>query len=211
MHQMKIYVSDARNNASLIRAAINLNCGHMVTPKYLRKKQPVFWALDNGAFINYKKGTPFDIELYLNAVDKSLKFPTLPDFTVLPDIVAGGIESLNFSAKFLNKIKGVQRYLAVQDGMTVKDVEPYMKSIDGLFIGGTVPWKYKSMPVWVWLAHKYNKKCHVGRIGTLSGYQYCYNHHVDSVDGSNPTRNNRMVEIQYFYDWLSSNRQPRKF
>lgn len=202
-------MSDARNCRAKIEAAIEYGAGHMVTPAYFRKRQPVFWALDNGAFGAYQKGTSFNIAAYINAVNMALECERPPTFTVLPDIVAGGRESLELSISYLDSVNGIPRYLALQDGMTVHDVEPYMMDIEGLFIGGSVPWKYRSMGVWVWLAHKYKKKCHVGRVGTLEGYKHCFLQGVDSVDGSNPSRNNKMVLVKEFKEWeaaFSTNR-----
>jgi hypothetical protein len=111
---------------------------------------------------------------------------------------------------YLDIVKGIPRYLALQDGMTVADVEPLMNDIEGLFIGGTVSWKYRTMEVWVWLAHKYNKKCHVGRIGTMEGYKHCYLRNVDSVDGSNPSRNDKIIMVKMFHDWVKEREKYEK-
>ena len=207
---MDIYVSDARNCRKKTADAVRYGAGHMVTPPYLRKNQPVFWALDNGAFITYKKGGSFDSSAYMEALNRALDFSRLPNFTVLPDIVAGGRASLEMSMSYLDIVKGIPRYLALQDGMTVADVEPLMNDIEGLFIGGTVSWKYRTMAVWVWLAHKYNKKCHVGRIGTMEGYKHCYLQNVDSVDGSNPSRNDKMIIVKLFHDWVKERENQKK-
>jgi hypothetical protein len=110
-----------------------------------------------------------------------------PDFIVVPDIVAAGLESLRFSLKWLPKLQStvgdVPLYLAVQDGMSEDDVRPL--SFDGLFVGGTDPWKTTTSS-WVKLAHENNLLCHLGRAGAYNKIKLAKAARVDSIDSSLP-------------------------
>ena len=131
------------------------------------------------------------------------------DFVVVPDIVAGGMESLYYSLSFVDTIKR-PRYLAVQDKMYSQGVRRYLSKFDGIFVGGTIPWKMQTMKMWVDIAHLHGIKCHVGRIGNLQGYLICNALGVDSVDGTYPSRNADSRPVRAFaeqanfndYDWF---------
>ncbi len=204
---MFIYVSDSFNNSTLVQQAIDLNCGHMVSPKYFRNRQKVRWALDNGAYRAFATSTPFDSELFYSVLDK-VNNGNMCDFVAVPDIVCGGKESLMFSLRECDNIH-ITKYLVVQDGMDTEMIRPHVKRFDGIFVGGSVIWKYKTAKKWCVFAHKNNIKCHIGKIGTLKGYIFAHSCGVDSVDGSNPTRNNRMYIIQQYYNALKE--QERLF
>ncbi|MCK9593971.1 MAG: hypothetical protein M0Q91_18375 [Methanoregula sp.] len=82
----------------------------------------------------------------------------------------------------------VPLYLAVQDGMTEMDVRPFVDTFDGLFIGGSVSWKWNTARMWADLAHLHGKKCHAGRVGTWEGFLHMHFCGVDSVDTTTPAR-----------------------
>jgi hypothetical protein len=145
------------------------------------------WFFDNGAFGDWKAGRAFDSEAFeadLQAIERS---GDRPDFIVAPDIVAGGMESLEFSKAWLPRLQrlGVPLYLAVQDGMGAEigsELEPFA----GIFIGGTLPWKLKTGRMWAALAKTYGLKCHIGRCGTARRIQWAKRLDVDSVDSALP-------------------------
>lgn len=72
-----------------------------------------------------------------------------PDFVVVPDIVGEGTKSLERSVQWMDHLENNypynKYYLAVQDGMSFFMVETLIKKrlFDGIFVGGTKPWKYK--------------------------------------------------------------------
>src|SRR5206468_11520980 len=85
----------------------------------------------------------------------------------VPDIVAGGLASLECFAFWRNTVpKEFPAYLAVQDGMTEADVAPVLRRYDGIFMGGSLPWKLSTAPAWVQLAQRCGLRCHIGRVGT---------------------------------------------
>jgi len=111
-----------------------------------------------------------------------------PDFVVVPDKVTMGDNSLRYSEAwmpYLNKnFPYFKYYLAVQDGMNLDDVERKIRHrmFDGLFLGGTKPWKYKEGHFWVELAHKYGLPIHCGGIGTRKNILWAKSRGFDSID-----------------------------
>ncbi len=143
------------------------------------------WAWDNGAFKAWKNDTAFDRDKYLRAADIAAELS--PEWMIVPDIVAGGLASLDFSLGWLREIEGVAPcYLAVQDGMSEADVEAVIGRFAGLFVGGTLPWKIATGPQWVDLAHRHGKPCHVGRVGTARRVRWAMRIGVDSIDSCLP-------------------------
>ena len=155
------------------------------------KKMP--WFFDNGAFSDWKKERDFDFHkftkklLYIEA-DARFGITPEPDFVVIPDKVTKGDESLRYSEAWMpylnNAFPYFKYYLAVQDGMSIEDVEKKIKQrmFDGLFIGGTKQWKYKYGHKWVELAHKYGLPIHCGGIGTRKNLLWAKSIGIDSVD-----------------------------
>ena len=143
------------------------------------------WMLDNGAYSCWINNLPFDGDKFIESFDKIEIARLYPDFVVVPDIVAGGYDSLHFSLKWLNRIPvNYNCYLAVQDGMKPDVIIDYCSLFDGLFVGGTLDWKLKSSSEWVQLSHENNIKCHIGKVGTFRRLIWAKNIGADSIDSS---------------------------
>lgn len=182
---MKIYIG---NNGSLKNFELMKKRGwgnvHLASA-FRYPKKGIDWILDNGAYSCWIKNEPFDENAFEDALIKLENCVSHPDFVVVPDIVAGGIESLRFSLKWANIIPaGLVLYLAVQDGMNSAIVEKYIGLFDGLFVGGTLEWKIRTGKTWVDLAHSYNMKCHIGKVGTFRRLVWAKSIGADSVDSS---------------------------
>jgi hypothetical protein len=125
----------------------------------------------------------FDAGAYVRSLDRV----DGPDFAVVPDIVAGGMRSLDFSLGWVDRLRGVAPlYLAVQDGMAAADVVPVARHFAGLFVGGTLPWKIRTGGEWVTLAHRLGLPCHVGRVGTFRRVLWAKRIGADSIDSCLP-------------------------
>jgi len=151
-----------------------------------------YWALDNGAYKAYTDGMEFDENRFLKTLYEKLpKSEMVPDFIVVPDLVGKGQESLTFSLKWIEKLKGLiyNWYLAVQDGMEIDEIEKVIDKFDGIFVGGTVKWKVKTGEYWVKLAHKHSKPCHIGRVGVFRRIVWAKRIGADSIDSTNFVRN----------------------
>lgn len=112
-----------------------------------------------------------------------------PDFIVAPDMVGGGLASLKMSAEYAYQLRALEWNkvaLAVQDGMTVADVTPYLSLFSHLFVGGTSEWKGKTAHRWVEFAHKNELRCHIGRVGTVAKVEWAKRIGADSIDSCLP-------------------------
>lgn len=146
------------------------------------------WFYDNGAFVDHSSRRPFAATKFEADIDRirSRDVPP-PDFVLLPDLVAGGLESLRISMSWMEKLFGVAPlFLALQDGMSAADVVPHLAGVDGLFVGGSVPWKVATGCDWVNLARSHGKPCHIGRVGTIRRVEWARRIGADSIDSSFP-------------------------
>lgn len=141
------------------------------------------WSLDNGAWSAFQQGKPFDEDAFSRAIDKVGEGA---QWVVLPDIVAGGMASLDLSLKWLDRLKGFPERLliAVQDGMTPDDVRQYLGPMVGIFLGGSTEWKLATMNAWGQLARRRNCYFHVGRVNSLKRINACAQAGADSFDGT---------------------------
>lgn len=154
------------------------------------KLSPLRYAVDNGAYYCWTRKKPWDERLFLKMLDRVDSFARRPDFGCAPDIVAGGLKSLEFTMSWVDKLPAAYPwYLAVQDGMVGDNVEPVIGRFAGLFVGGTSEWKMRTLPEWVRLAKKHGKMAHVGRVNSLSrAFTVCQVCKADSFDGTNWNR-----------------------
>ena len=186
---MKIYTTAA---SSKIDKYTEFDVGVMI-PTPSKVKLEVFkgidCALDNGAFNAFRRGYPTPVEEFEKQIANCFKSGLSLDFLVAPDIVAGGIRSLDYSVDYVEAQPGGRWALAVQDGMKTTDVIPYLHLFEFIFVGGSVKWKWKTITHWVDLAKRKNMQIHVGQVGLPDRIKYCRELGVDSIDSSSFARN----------------------
>jgi hypothetical protein len=168
------------------------------------------WGFDNGAFVAWTNGEQFPEETFLKRLDKALLVPSDPIVAVCPDIVAGGMESLEFSVRWLERLPSYWPwYLAVQDGMTHNAVTEVAHLFSGIFLGGTDKFK-RTAYGWSRLAHCCDKKFHYGRAGTLRKLAHAHAVESDSVDSTFPLwSNSRMLTFRDHDIAIRSGEQAR--
>ena len=148
------------------------------------------FALDNGAYQCFVDNTPFRMDTFEALLDKYAADG--PDFVVLPDIVGAGLRSLGFSIDWADKRAhhysnpGIPFYLVLQDGMIPADLDPYIGSLDGLFLGGSIGWKHSTGEVWGAYAQRHRKPLHVGRCTANWAVKRAIEIGATSVDGNGP-------------------------
>lgn len=161
----------------------------MITPTLNRFVDPFPYAIDNGAWQAFAGGVPFDRIAFLSIVGAR---GAAADFIVIPDIVGGGVDSLEFSNAWMHELATYRNlYLAVQDGMTVASVRAFVMTwpqVAGLFVGGTTEWKDRTIPLWAEVARSIGIGCHVGRVNTKKRLRSCAAAGVTSFDGSGASR-----------------------
>ncbi len=174
----------SRNLAALRRYGwrVMLSPAHnMLDPRGFR------YALDNGAWSYFKNGLPFDGV----AFDAALKsVGSKADFVVVPDIVSGGRASLMLSLFWIDRVLDIApvALLAVQDGITGREIEHLLSPRVGLFVGGSTEWKLDTLRDWSSIARRRSAWCHVGRVNTARRIHLCGNAGVTSFDGTSATR-----------------------
>jgi len=168
--------------------------GVVLVPELRRKFCPHTFPLyfvDNGAFSCWKNKVPFDDTAFLKTLEFVASIEEAPPtFVVVPDKVAEGLKSLDFSLCWLERLKrefpNFRYALALQDGMKPKHIEPVVHQFDWLFVGGTTEWKIRWGEFWVKFAHSHNKKCHIGRVGTARRVRWARRIGADSIDSALP-------------------------
>lgn len=173
-----------RRNLDFLRAR---NWRLMVSAKGVLRTEGFRYALDNGAWHSYANKVPFDADAFRRALDL---FGERADFIVLPDIVCGGLRSLEFSLSWLDEVRAFGRLmlLPVQDGMEVESVDEVLGDRMGIFIGGETEWKERTMHDWADFAHMFGIYVHCGRVNSRRRLKLCKHAGVDSFDGSGPSR-----------------------
>lgn len=162
---------------------------------------PTRYAFDNGAFVDWQRGQQFDAHRWTRDLMRIERFERKPDFCVLPDRVAEGLDSLRWSMEWFDADHIGPRhrwYLAVQDGME-RDHIPWRSGIAGIFVGGSLAWKRETAHRWCEWAHGGGLLCHIGRVGTPAKVLWARRCGADSIDSSFPlwTRDRMDVFEQY--------------
>jgi hypothetical protein len=118
------------------------------------------------------------------------RFGPAADFVVVPDIVLGGMESLDLSLAWLPRVleHTPRALIAVQNGMTHNHLAGILSPRVGVFVGGDTEWKEQTMHDWARTAEEAGAWCHVGRVNTLRRLRLCQMGGVHSFDGSGVSR-----------------------
>ena len=143
------------------------------------------WTM--GAWKAFQQQRPFDEIAFSFLVERH---GPSADFVVIPDIVAGGMASLEFSRSWIPRLKHLKKLLLpVQDGMDLFSVTAILhehKNV-GIFLGGSTEWKLKTMFQWGVMAATVNRHHHVGRVNTMRRIRLAAEAGADSFDGTSAT------------------------
>jgi hypothetical protein len=172
----------------------------LYSPTYGKMPRPCEdgrFVLDNGAFSAYMSNTPWDEARFYGLVRQIADLGIAPTFVVLPDIVAGGLQSLARSMEHAGRLPDDWgRYLPVQDGMSEYDLIPStIDRIDGIFVGGSVVWKWRTAKDWCEFAHRVGLDCHIGRVNSERQILAARHAGADSVDGSTASRHHSVNRL----------------
>lgn len=184
---MKAYASNTgtRRNLEALRAA---GWNILLTPDNPTRREGFEHAVDNGAWKAFQQGQPFDEGAFIPLVERHGRSA---EFVVAPDIVAGGMESLAFSLRWLPRLRHLHRVLLpVQDGMDVETVAAVLSDNPnlGIFLGGSTEWKLATMYQWGGVAARSSRYYHVGRVNTARRIRLCEEAGADSFDGTSATK-----------------------
>jgi hypothetical protein len=145
---------------------------------------------DNGAWSDHQAGRQFDEDRYEAFLDWLAAQPVVADWLVLPDIVAGGLDSLALSLRYMNRCLSVAPLvlIAVQDGMQTSDLEPHIGSRVGIFLGGSTEWKLATMAEWGRFCAEHGVHYHVARVNSAKRMAMAAAAGATSIDGSSASR-----------------------
>lgn len=156
-----------------------------------------YYAVDNGAYSAWKNGEPWDEPAFKRLLEKAAAAPFKPDLVVCPDMVAQGLASLEYSLATLKELPdGMRYYLAVQDGLSPRDLEYHIGDFAGIFVGGTMDWKLRTAEKWVVYAHAQGVPCHIGRVGPMSRILWAARIGADSIDSTTWVQQDRWHHIE---------------
>lgn len=140
------------------------------------------WGLDNGAFRDWFAGRPFDGDAFRYVLDKAEAHPP-PYLAVVPDQPGDGAATLAMFDRWRGGLPDYPWYIALQDGMTPKDVETL--PVAGYFLGGTLAFKSRAEE-WRDAAMNRGVRFHYGRCGTLGRLAHAQSVGADSIDSAFP-------------------------
>jgi hypothetical protein len=144
------------------------------------------WGLDNGAFRDWKLGTPFNDRQFWRAIEKAIAQATPPILAVIPDAPGDSLNTLKMSEKWLKELpRDLPWYLALQDGMTEADLLHFSSDLAGVFLGGTNKFKAEALRWRMW-AKMNGLKFHYGRCGTIRKLSHAQSIQADSIDSAFP-------------------------
>ncbi len=145
------------------------------------------WCLDNGAWTAFQNEQPWDEAAFERALDR---YGPGADFVVLPDIVAGGMASLEMSLRWSNRVLATANLvlIAVQDGMEPHHLAPYVGPQVGIFLGGSTPWKLAQAETWGRFCAERDLWFHFARVNTAKRFRLAHGAGATSIDGSSASR-----------------------
>ena len=153
-------------------------------------------AADNGAWPCFVNKVPFDSDGFSRLIER---YGQICDWVVIPDIVAGGLKSLEFSESWMPKLHGLKLLLllAVQDGMEPHHAAAFMRRYPtqsiGIFLGGSTEWKLRTMYGWGMVADALGVYYHVARVNSIKRIRLAQEAGAYSIDGTSGTMFSKTV------------------
>lgn len=198
---MKVYVgSDAFAKELNARYSCQL-AGNLLSPQHWFKSgktRKVQYAIDNGAWIAFKKEIEWQKETFLNILKLASLEEIKPDFIVCPDVVGNAIMTSKLWKKWYPILSEFEFKIAfaLQDGHTLQDVPP---QADLLFLGGTTQWKLKNISVFC-----PRFPTHVARVNSHNRLWLAHNNNAISIDGTGWSRKGYISkDNQCLHDYLN--------
>ncbi len=187
--------------------------GLLVSPSYLSMIPLDKWmpfALDNGAYIAWSQGKPWDLEAWRDMLKHVKQRFLTPLWVAVPDAVGdrkATILKWNVHAEEVMKL-GWRTAFCVQDGMTPRDVP---SQADVVFVGGTDGWKFPNLPMW---AENF-PHVHCARVNAPEMIEACERVGCKSIDGTgwfrDPSRDDKLPALERFVEGHRASDQPMLF
>lgn len=167
---------------------------YLINPLDPRDPEDIAHMVDCGAwpaFVAWKAGKIAENMLDLEAFEVALdRYGPTADMVVLPDIVEGGVASLDLSARWMNRCLATTSkvLISVQNDMEPRHLRPYVGAKVGIFLGGSTEWKKDTMRSWGEFCHEVGCHYHVARVNTPRRYAIARWSGAHSTDGTSGTK-----------------------
>lgn len=177
-----------RRNLDLMR-----QCGWrlIVSAAGVHRTEGFPFGVDNGAW-SVRETDPgtYPVWLKRDVIRLVARLGPAADWTVPPDIVAGGKASLALSMKWLPWVlrHSPRALIAVQNGMVADDVRDHLCAEIGVFVGGDTAWKLSTMAMWADLARSRGAWCHIARVNSPLRIRKVALAGATSFDGTSASR-----------------------
>lgn len=202
--ELRLYVCRPTSERS-IAACHEHDFGALVSPLFVRKNKSgtkrlvnmagyttplegLPYVIDNGAWACHQTGDTWSDGPMIQLLERLADRDDEPRWAVLPDIVGGGVRSLDLSLGWHAEHRELapRWLLAVQNGMTPALVRPHIESLGlaGIFVGGSREWKWSTLEEWAELGIDLGCIVHVGRVNGERKARRCRSIGVSSIDGS---------------------------
>lgn len=165
--------------------------GHLYSPTGQRGPWPWLpYAFDNGAFSCWdQKSNSFNNQKWIEILPEwhrllewGQKKKQKPLWAIVPDVPGNSSETLSRWSCYVGFVieKKIPTALAVQDGMTVEDVETLVPVPDVIAVGGSTDFKWGTVEEW---ARRFSR-VHVLRVNQPAKLDYLKKLGVESCDGT---------------------------
>lgn len=182
--------------------------GHLFSPGAQRGPWPWFpYALDNGAFaawdskVNRWDETRWNVDAWRRLIFWAEAREQKPLWAIVPDVPGNGEATIERYERFFAEVP-FARAMAVQDGMTVEQVQALKPDV--VAIGGTTEWKWATVEMWAAAF----PRVHVLRCNSPEKLRYLEQLGVESCDGTGWNRGNRK-QTAGLEEWARLNPKPR--
>lgn len=184
------YTSSTRRNLKALRQA---GWRLLISATGVHRNEGFAYGIDNGAWTAHQNGDDWNSAQYRGKFERLVStHGKRADWIVLPDIVCGGLVSLERSLNWLGTLRQelpqAKLLIPVQNGMETFDVEPWLDEQTGVFVGGDTTWKEQTMHIWGQLCEQFGAHLHVGRVNTRRRIKLCSMAGASSFDGTSASR-----------------------
>jgi hypothetical protein len=159
--------------------------GHLYSPAGFRGPFPWLpYALDNGAYSAYTKQQPWPEAPFRELLRTAAASKQDPLWVVVPDVVGDAEATFRkwheWAPRLQESYPTFPLALAVQDGMTIQDIQRLDPQPQIVFVGGTTGWKRRTIGYWC----RGFPRVHVARINSYRWLWICATAGAESVDGT---------------------------
>lgn len=176
--------------------------GVLLSPSYWKKVPIDPWmpfVLDNGAFIAWRDGVPWDVLAWRDMLAHVKMRGIDPLWVAVPDVVGNKDATIQKWDLYASEVrlKGWRAAFCAQDGMTPSDVP---SDAEVIFIGGTDRWKFPNLGRWT----RNFPRVHCARVNAPEMFEACEREGCESIDGTgwfmDPSRQDKLPAVRRFIE-----------